>query len=67
MHWRIKLEDQHGCFWLTNREWRCWSDSVDDAMVFTRYEKAAVAAALVKTNVEKYIDWFPRVRIVKFK
>jgi hypothetical protein len=30
MHWQIKLQDENGHFWLTERDSRMWSDSAED-------------------------------------
>jgi hypothetical protein len=65
MHWKIKLADDNGHFWLTDRE-RMWSDDHSDALQFTCYETASKAALLARGRVAQYIDWFPRVKIVKF-
>jgi len=65
MHWRIKLEDQHGHFWLTEKR-NMWSDRADDAFRFTCEDKAREVAVYVKSTVAEYIDWFPRVKVVRF-
>jgi hypothetical protein len=64
-HWRIKLTDDVGTFWLTDGE-RMWSDVPEDAIEFTCYGTAEKAALLARSRVARYIDWFPRVKIVKW-
>jgi hypothetical protein len=66
MNWRIQLKDQHGTFWLTDRE-NMWSDSADDALVFMCQDTAEKAATLARGRVSEFKDWFPRVRVIKFK
>jgi hypothetical protein len=62
----IKLEDDIGSFWLTDQE-RMWSDEPNDALHFLCEDTAYRAAELAKARVKLYIDWYPRVKVVKFK
>jgi hypothetical protein len=67
MHFKIRLEDQHGRFWLTERE-RRWSDSADDALQFASVDAAnqAAADARHRTHPTYHADWFPRIKVVQF-
>jgi hypothetical protein len=38
-----------------------------DALQFTCLDTANEAAQLARGRVANYVDWFPRVKVVKFK
>jgi hypothetical protein len=66
-HWRIKLVDEHGTYWLTDRE-KMWSDDVDHALQFTCWRTAYQSMQLAQSRVEECRDeWVARVKCVKFK
>lgn len=64
-HWRIKLKDDNGLYWLTDRR-NMWSDVADDALRFTCLETAYDAATLARDRVSQNPEWCARVTIVKF-
>jgi hypothetical protein len=67
MHWKIKLEDENGCFWKEKDRDRSWSDTATDAWVFDTEHEANLEAEKARAEVSKYIDWFPKVKVVCFK
>jgi hypothetical protein len=66
MHWRIKLKDDNGQFWLSDRPRRMWTDIADDAYRFTSLETAYDAADHARDRIAHNPDWCARVTIVKF-
>jgi hypothetical protein len=65
MHWRIKLADDNGLFWLSDRP-RTWTDIADDAFRFTSLDAAYIAAHLARGRIAEQPEWCARVTIVKF-
>ena len=70
--WSIQLEDENGVFWYSNRRKpddtdNTWTDDIKDAKVFRSVDLVEETASHCKARVSRYIDWFPRVRVVAFK
>jgi hypothetical protein len=65
VHWKVRLDDQNGRFWL--EEDRKWSDSTDRAQRFTTEREADLAASRARASAAKSEDWFPKIRVVVFK
>lgn len=65
MHWRVRLDDQHGRFWLQSDH--KWSDCKSDGKVFATEAEAVSAAISARTNAAKTSDWFPKIKVIVFK
>lgn len=64
MYWMVRLDDQHGRFWMES-DHKAWSDSVEDGHRFDKREDADQAAAQAQARV-KSAEWFPRIKVVSF-
>jgi hypothetical protein len=64
-HWRIRLDDDHGRFWLSGE--RLWSDCIDDGTLFSVEAEARAMALQIRTSIAANREWFPKIKVVSFK
>jgi hypothetical protein len=61
----VTLDDEHGQFWMERD--RMWSDSIQEGHRFTTEEEATLAVSRARASVASSEDWFPRIKVVRFK
>jgi hypothetical protein len=64
MHWKVRLDDEHGRFWLQSDH--RWSDCMSDGLAFATVREADQTAARAKASV-KSGEWHPRIKVISFK
>jgi hypothetical protein len=66
MHWRIKLTNGDGVYWLTDLE-RMWSDDPKDALQFLCEDTADKAKKLAESRFGVAAGHGrPRIKVIKF-
>ena len=66
MHYCVRLNDEHGQFWMTERA-RMWTDEPKEALKFKEEKKAVAAAQRAGADMKKYSGWFPKIKVITFK
>jgi hypothetical protein len=64
-HWKVRLDDQHGRFWMEAD--RKWSETIERGQKFTTEREADLAASRARASAAKSTDWFPKIKVVGFK
>jgi hypothetical protein len=64
-HWRIRLDDENGRFWLSGE--RRWSDAVEDSIAFSVEAEARTAALEIQAKADANPEWFPKIKVVAFR
>jgi hypothetical protein len=69
MTWRVSLRDGNGRFWLVREipGGRQWSEDEERAKVYSREGEAREAASKAQASADKAPDWFPKIKVVRFK
>jgi hypothetical protein len=66
--YRIRLVDDTGTYWLgTYKDRPCWSEDLAAASTFLTEVEAQGQVEQFNRNRQPNSDWFPRVKIVRFK
>jgi hypothetical protein len=66
MHWRVKLINESGVYWLTDR-FSMWSDEPSDALQFLCEDTADKAKKLAESRFGVTAGQArPRIKVIKF-
>jgi uncharacterized protein YeaO (DUF488 family) len=65
--WKVKLEDEHGAYWLrvtSNRRW--WHDTEDAATDFAKQFEAELEASEARKRLTKF-GKHSQVKVIRFE
>lgn len=64
-HYRIKLTDENGSFWMMDRN-KLWHDDFEISRSFATEAEARSEAKAAIARCSRNPEWFPKIEVISF-
>lgn len=65
-HYRIKLTDENGTYWMMDRD-KLWHDDFEISRSFATEAEARHAALDAAARCSRNPEWFPKIEVISFR